>query len=148
MVWNNIYICKWTAKLLSIWFFHNPQAYIQVLHYQTTKLFIEIPNSLGDNTVDNKFSTKKDTKFFSRRLKILTIALSLCACGASGGEDAGKNSLSDGLYVKRNSLFEITFVITSNSGCISSAAAYDYRSYEAVTGYFQKALPKSWLRNM
>lgn len=43
-----------------------------------------------------------------------------------------------GLYVKRNSPFEITFIITGNSGYIPSAAAYDYRSYESDTGYFAK----------
>lgn len=41
-----------------------------------------------------------------------------------------------GLYVKENSPFEITFIITGNSGYIPSAQAYTYRSYEADTGYY------------
>jgi len=43
-----------------------------------------------------------------------------------------------GLYVKRNSPFTFTFVITGNSGYIPSAAAYDYRSYESDTGFYAK----------
>jgi hypothetical protein len=41
-----------------------------------------------------------------------------------------------GLYVKENSLFPVTFLITGNSGYIPSAKAYEYRSYEADTGMF------------
>jgi hypothetical protein len=41
-----------------------------------------------------------------------------------------------GLYVKRNSPYKITFIITGNSGYIPSEAAYTYRSYEADTGMF------------
>jgi len=41
-----------------------------------------------------------------------------------------------GLYVKRNSPYKITFIITGNSGYIPSEAAYTYRSYEADTGIF------------
>jgi hypothetical protein len=41
-----------------------------------------------------------------------------------------------GLYVKRNSPFEITFLITANSGYLPDVPAYDYRSYEADTGMF------------
>ena len=43
-----------------------------------------------------------------------------------------------GLYVKRNSPFKTTFIITGNSGYIPTAAAYDYRSYEADTGRYAK----------
>ena len=39
-------------------------------------------------------------------------------------------------YVKENSPFEITFLITGNSTYIPSSAAYDYRSYEADTGFY------------
>ena len=39
-------------------------------------------------------------------------------------------------YVKENSPFDITFLITGNSTYIPSAAAYDYRSYEADTGFY------------
>ena len=41
-------------------------------------------------------------------------------------------------YVRANSPFETTFVITGCSGYIPNAAAYDYRSYEADTGYYAK----------
>lgn len=41
-----------------------------------------------------------------------------------------------GLYVKRNSPFDITFIISANSGYLPDVAAYEYRSYEADTGYF------------
>jgi len=41
-------------------------------------------------------------------------------------------------YVRENSPFETTFVITGCSGYIPNEAAYDYRSYEADTGYFAK----------
>ena len=40
------------------------------------------------------------------------------------------------LYVKANSPFETTFVITGCSGYIPDPAAYEYRSYEADTGYY------------
>lgn len=43
-----------------------------------------------------------------------------------------------GLYVKGNSPYDITFIMTGNSGYIPSAEAYGYRSYEADTGYFAK----------
>ena len=43
-----------------------------------------------------------------------------------------------GLYVKANSPFETTVIMTGNSGYIPAEAAYDYRSYESDTGYFAK----------
>ena len=43
-----------------------------------------------------------------------------------------------GLYVKRNSPFETTFIITGNSSYLPTEQAYDYRSYEADTGYFAR----------
>ena len=43
-------------------------------------------------------------------------------------------------YVKENSPFEITFLITGNAGYIPSAAAYDYRSYEADTGMYARGV--------
>ena len=39
-------------------------------------------------------------------------------------------------YVKENSPFDITFVITGCSGYIGNKASYDYRSYETDTGMF------------
>lgn len=43
-----------------------------------------------------------------------------------------------GLYVKANSPFETTVIMTGNSGYIPAAEAYDYRSYEADTGMYAK----------
>ena len=43
-----------------------------------------------------------------------------------------------GRYVRENSPFETTFICTGNSGYIPNAEAYDYRSYEADTGYYAK----------
>lgn len=43
-----------------------------------------------------------------------------------------------GLYVKRNSPFDITFLVTGNRTYIASEAAFDYRSYESDTGYYAK----------
>lgn len=41
-----------------------------------------------------------------------------------------------GLYVKENSPFDVTFIITGNSGYIPTPEAFEYRSYEADTGYY------------
>ena len=43
-----------------------------------------------------------------------------------------------GLYVKEHSPFEVTFIISGNSGYLPSEEAYDYRSYEADTGIYAK----------
>ena len=43
-----------------------------------------------------------------------------------------------GKYVKDNSPFETTFVITGNLIYVPTAEAYDYRCYEADTGYFAR----------
>lgn len=44
------------------------------------------------------------------------------------------------LYVREHSPCEITFIITGNAGYIPSAAAYDYRSYEADTGMYARGV--------
>ena len=41
-------------------------------------------------------------------------------------------------YVKENSPFDITFIITGCSGYIGNIAAYDYRSYETDTGFYAR----------
>ena len=41
-----------------------------------------------------------------------------------------------GLFVKRNSPFAVTFIVSGNSGYIPSKEAYEYRSYEADTGIY------------
>ena len=43
-----------------------------------------------------------------------------------------------GKYVKDNSPFPVTFIITGNLIYIPQAYAFDYRSYEADTTYFTK----------
>ena len=43
-----------------------------------------------------------------------------------------------GQYVKENSPFDVTFVITGCSGYIANEAAYDYRSYESDTSPYVK----------
>ena len=45
---------------------------------------------------------------------------------------------SEGAYVRDNSPFSTTFLITGNHGYIPNEAAYEYRSYEADTGYYAK----------
>ena len=42
----------------------------------------------------------------------------------------------NGMYVKEKSPFPVTFVVTGNNCYIPSQAAYDYRCYEADTGYY------------
>lgn len=43
-----------------------------------------------------------------------------------------------GRYIKDNSPFETTVLMTGNNGYIATEIAYDYRSYEADTGSFAK----------
>ena len=45
---------------------------------------------------------------------------------------------NSGLYVKENSPFETTFLITGNSSYIPADIAYTYRGYEADTGYYAR----------
>jgi len=48
-----------------------------------------------------------------------------------------------GKYVRYNSPFETTFIITGNSRYLPCAEAYDYRSYEADTGLYAKGTAES-----
>ncbi len=43
---------------------------------------------------------------------------------------------TQGLYVKENSPYDVTFLITGNFSYLPDKEAYIYRSYEADTGYF------------
>ena len=43
-----------------------------------------------------------------------------------------------GMYIKENSPFDTTFIISGNSGYLATEIAYDYRSYEADTSYYAK----------
>ena len=65
--------------------------------------------------------------------------LNVCRVGGIGFVMGTYEMFSDaGLYIKRNSPFDITFVITGNHTYIPSAAAFDYRSYESDTGLYAK----------
>ena len=43
-----------------------------------------------------------------------------------------------GMFIKENSPFTTTFIVTGNTGYLATEAAYDYRSYEADTATFAK----------
>lgn len=43
-----------------------------------------------------------------------------------------------GIFIKANSPYEYTFLLTGNSGYIPSEKAFGYRYYEADTGFFAK----------
>ena len=45
---------------------------------------------------------------------------------------------TNAMFVKENSPFAVTFLMTGNSGYIPSEQAFDYRCYEADTGYYAK----------
>jgi hypothetical protein len=65
--------------------------------------------------------------------------LNVCRVGGIGFVMGSYEMFSDaGLYIKRNSPFDITFVISGNHTYIPSAAAFDYRSYESDTGIYAK----------
>ena len=49
----------------------------------------------------------------------------------------------NGIYVKENSPFETTFVITGCSSYVPSDVAYTYRGYEADTGYYARGVAEA-----
>ena len=61
-------------------------------------------------------------------------AFSICGVGFTTGTYEMFSDHSN--YVKKNSPFDVTFVITGCSGYIPTPEAYEYRSYEADTGYY------------
>jgi len=63
-------------------------------------------------------------------------AFSICGVGFTTG--TYEMFSVHGMYVKENSPFDIDVIITGNSGYIPTPEAYDYRSYEADTGYYAK----------
>ena len=76
----------------------------------------------------------RSTMFPTEQLEI-----NACRVGGIGFVNGTYEMFSDaGLYIKRNSPYEITFVISGNHTYIPSAAAYDYRSYEADTSLYTK----------
>lgn len=63
-------------------------------------------------------------------------AFSVCGVGFTTG--TYEMFSTSAIYVKENSPFDITFVITGNQNYIPVPEAYDYRSYEADTSLFVK----------
>ena len=63
-------------------------------------------------------------------------AFSICGVGFTTG--TYEMFSVHGMYVKEHSPFDIDVIITGNSGYIPTPEAYDYRSYEADTGYYAK----------
>ncbi len=67
----------------------------------------------------------------------LPLEINVFSVGGVGFTVGTYEMFSDqGLYVKNNSPFAVTFLITGNSGYIPSEKAYEYRSYESDTGTF------------
>ena len=67
------------------------------------------------------------------------LEINACRVGGIGFVNGTYEMFSDaGLYIKRNSPYEINFVITGNHTYIPSSAAFDYRSYESDTGIYAK----------
>ena len=65
------------------------------------------------------------------------LELNVFSIGAIGFTTGTYEMFSDqGLYVREHSPFDITFIITGNSGYIPSESAYTYRAYEADTGTY------------
>ena len=74
-----------------------------------------------------------------------TNAFSICGVGFTTGTYemfAGSSN-----YVKQNSPFDVTFVITGNQYYIPVPEAYDYRSYEADTSLFAKGTAEQLAEN-
>ena len=52
-----------------------------------------------------------------------------------------------GIYIRENSPYEFTFLLTGNSGYIPSDAAFNYRCYEADTGFFARGTAEMLAEN-
>ena len=63
-------------------------------------------------------------------------AFSVCGVGFTTG--TYEMFATSGKYVKENSPFDVTFIITGNQYYIPVPEAYDYRSYEADTSHYAK----------
>ena len=63
-------------------------------------------------------------------------AFSVCGVGFTTG--TYEMFATSGKYVKTNSPFDVTFIITGNQYYIPVPEAYDYRSYEADTSLYAK----------
>jgi len=77
--------------------------------------------------------------------KLEVNAFSICGVGFTTGTYEMFSDQSN--YVKEHSPFEITFLITGNSGYIPSREAYEYRSYEADTGMYAPGTAESLAEN-
>jgi len=52
-----------------------------------------------------------------------------------------------GIYMRKHSPYEYTFLMTGNSGYIPSDAAFNYRCYEADTGFFARGTAEKLAEN-
>jgi len=88
------------------------------------------------------FSSRHHARaIISRASQGLTKELELYALriGDLGFVNGSYEMFSDaGIYIRENSPYETTVIVTGNSGYIASAEAFDYRSYEADTGTYEK----------
>ena len=68
-----------------------------------------------------------------------TMEMSVFSVGGLGFVNGSYEMFStSGLYIKENSEYDTTLIIEGCSGYLPDEAAYDYRSYEADTGYYAK----------
>ena len=73
--------------------------------------------------------------------KYLQMEMNTFCIGGIGFTTGTYEMFSDnGIFVKENSPFETTFVITGCSSYVPSDIAYTYRGYEADTGYYARGV--------
>jgi hypothetical protein len=71
--------------------------------------------------------------------KTRTLELNAFRVGGIGFTTGTYEMFSEaGIYIKENSPYEFTFLLTGNSGYIPSDKAFNYRCYEADTGFFAR----------
>ena len=71
--------------------------------------------------------------------KTRTLELNAFRVGGIGFTTGTYEMFSEaGIYIKENSPYAFTFLLTGNSGYIPSDAAFNYRCYEADTGFFAR----------
>lgn len=88
------------------------------------------------------FTSSYQARAIRSRSKMgLLIAMEMRAFSIGGiGFTTGTYEMfsDNGLYVKENSPFETTFIITGNSSYVPSDIAYTYRGYEVDTGFYAR----------
>ena len=84
-------------------------------------------NSYQANAIRNRYKMKETATLEVRAFRIGPI-----------GFTTGTYEMfsTHSLYVKENSPFDITFIIAGNFSYLPTKEAYEYRSYEADTGYY------------